>query len=80
MNSGDMSSSLKHINAYPKGLHPSISPAGLARDDVKLGILLADSHGIPIPLFSAVHEVLKTPTRAHATRPYAFSPEPQTFH
>ena len=79
MNSGDMSSSLKHINAYPKGLHPSISPAGLAKDDVKLGILLADSHGIPIPLFSAAHEVLKSQTRAQASRPYAFSQEPQTF-
>ena len=80
MNNGDIPTSLQHINAYPKGLPPSISPAGLAQNDVKHGILLADSHCIPIPLFSAVHEILKSQTRAQASRPYAFAQTPQTFH
>ena len=80
MNNGDIPSSLQQINSYPKGLPPSISPAGLTQNDVKHGILLADSHCIPIPLFSAAHEILKSQTWAQASRPYAFSQTPQTFH
>ena len=80
MNKGDIPTSLQHINSYPKGLPPNISPAGLAQNDVKHGILLADTHCIPIPLFSAAHEVLKSQTRAQQARPYAFAQTPQTFH
>ena len=80
MNNGDIQSSIQAINSFPKGLPPHMSPAGLIQNDAKHRILLADSHCIPIPMFSAAHEILNSQTRCQAMRPYACTQQPQTFH
>ena len=80
MNNGDIQSSIQAINSLPKGLPPHLSPAALIQNDVKHGILLSDSHCIPILMLSAAHEILKSQTRCQAMHPFAHTQQPQTFH